>query len=477
MALFDALISDIASRFGLGANAAPLVRAVLNLVVEQPQGLSGFLDKLKSAGLGSEIASWLGNGNAAALPTQAIESALGSSLLSGFASKLGLSSSVVAPALAYVVPKLIGLLTPGGVVPTSLPAAVTSFLSATPAAKEQVPPLRIDVLHEQKKSGNGWLWPALLAAGILALGAWLLNQNGSEQKVATATPAPAPVTAPAPAPMAAPAPMTAPKPAPVVPAPMLPAQLSISNDNGVIHYSGAVHDEATRTSIIDSLKAVFGADKIVGDITVDAKRDVASWLSNLRAALGHFNISGLKASFSGEAVKLGGIADSEINQLIAYLKSLFGGSGWSFGMLGDRSADAASANAKVAAALSSLKSGFSANDLLSVLNLSVINFPTSGFELPASEIPLLQQAAALIKQLPAGTVVEIAGYTDNTGDSAANVTLSQNRADSIRKALVGAGVDGSALVSKGYGEANPVASNDTDDGRASNRRIEYHVAK
>jgi outer membrane protein OmpA-like peptidoglycan-associated protein len=258
---------------------------------------------------------------------------------------------------------------------------------------------------------------------------------------------------------------------------MLPAQLSISNDNGVIHYSGAVHDEATRTSIIDSLKAVFGADKIVGDITVDAKRDVASWLSNLRAALGHFNISGLKASFSGEAVKLGGIADSEINQLIAYLKSLFGGSGWSFGMLGDRSADAASANAKVAAALSSLKSGFSANDLLSVLNLSVINFPTSGFELPASEIPLLQQAAALIKQLPAGTVVEIAGYTDNTGDSAANVTLSQNRADSIRKALVGAGVDGSALVSKGYGEANPVASNDTDDGRASNRRIEYHVAK
>ena len=130
-----------------------------------------------------------------------------------------------------------------------------------------------------------------------------------------------------------------------------------------------------------------------------------------------------------------------------------------------------------AAALSSLKPGFSANDLLAVLNLSVINFPTAGFELPASEAALLQQAAALIKQLPPGSVVEIAGYTDNTGDPAFNVTLSQNRADAIRNALVGAGVDGSALVAKGYGEANPVASNDTEGGRASNRRIEYHVAQ
>ena len=116
------------------------------------------------------------------------------------------------------------------------------------------------------------------------------------------------------------------------------------------------------------------------------------------------------------------------------------------------------------------------DELLGVLNLSVINFPTSGFELPVSEAALLQQAAALIKQLPPGTVVEIAGYTDNTGDSAANVTLSQNRADAIRQALVVAGVDDSALVSRGYGEANPVARNDTEEGRASNRRIEYHLA-
>ncbi|MGO9390517.1 OmpA family protein [Rhodoblastus sp.] len=467
MALFDALINDIATRFGLGSNAAPLVREVLNLIVEQPRGLTGFLEKLKSVGLGSEIASWLGNPAAAALPTQLIEGALGSSLLGGLASKLGLSSSIVTPALAYVVPKLVGLLTPGGVIPATLPTAVSGFLSAAPVAAQPVPH-HAEASHETTKSGNPWLWPALLSAGILALAAFLMNQPAPEQKVVNV--APAPVATPAPAPMAAM------KPAPVVPAPTLPAQLSLSNDNGVIHYSGSVHDEATRSSILDQLKSAFGADKIVGEIAVDANRMAASWTTNLGPALDHFKHPGLKASFSGNSLNLGGIAQNDINEIMSYLKNLFGG-GWSFGLLGDKASEAAAANAKVAAALASLKSGFNPKELLDVLNMSVIVFPTSGFELPASEEPLMQQAAALLKQLPPGTVVEIAGYTDNTGDATANVTLSQNRADSIRKALVGAGVDGSTLVSKGYGEANPVASNDTEDGRSNNRRIEYHIAK
>ena len=64
MALFDGLINDIAARFGLGASAGPLVREILNMVTGSPGGIGGFLDKLKSAGLGSEIASWLGHADA-----------------------------------------------------------------------------------------------------------------------------------------------------------------------------------------------------------------------------------------------------------------------------------------------------------------------------------------------------------------------------------------------------------------------------
>jgi hypothetical protein len=53
MALFDALIDDIATRFGLGASAGPLVREILNFVTNSPGGVGGFLDKLNSSGLGS----------------------------------------------------------------------------------------------------------------------------------------------------------------------------------------------------------------------------------------------------------------------------------------------------------------------------------------------------------------------------------------------------------------------------------------
>ena len=82
-----------------------------------------------------------------------------------------------------------------------------------------------------------------------------------------------------------------------------------------------------------------------------------------------------------------------------------------------------------------------------------------------------------VKQLPTGSVLEIAGYTDSSGDADANVALSQKRADSVRDLLLKAGVPSDMLVAKGYGSANPVASNDDPDGRFHNRRIEYHVVK
>ncbi len=74
-------------------------------------------------------------------------------------------------------------------------------------------------------------------------------------------------------------------------------------------------------------------------------------------------------------------------------------------------------------------------------------------------------------------MIEIGGHTDNTGDAAANVALSQARADAVRNALLKAGVDPANLVAKGYGSAQPVASNDLLEGRFRNRRIEYRVVR
>jgi uncharacterized protein YidB (DUF937 family) len=463
MALFDALIGDIAGRFGLGASAGPLVREVLNMVIGSPGGLGGFLDKFKSAGLGSEVASWLGHADAAALPVKQLD-VLGSTALSGIASRLGLGTSAVSTAVAYALPKLIGALTPGGTVPTTLSSELASFLSppvqrvAGPTTHfvEQVAPRRIEVIHDEPHMSR-WLWPVLGALAVLGLGSYLIPSHNPTRV------APAVVQAPV---------------VPPASVPTLPPRLALSNDNGVIRYSGSVHDEETRTSIINSLKAVFGADKIQGDIGIDLNRGAAPWLINFRTALETLKVPGLQAVFDGNSVNLGGIiGDADRDRISSSLKSLFGG-GLVLGTLSDKVTDMVSgANAKVMAALTSLKTGFNANDLVGILDQSIVNFPSGGSEVPAVAAGLLTSAAAQIKQLPPGTVLEIAGYTDNTGDAAANLTLSQQRADAVRNMLVHAGVDSSMLVAKGYGNANPVASNDLLEGRFRNRRIEYHVLK
>ncbi len=71
--------------------------------------------------------------------------------------------------------------------------------------------------------------------------------------------------------------------------------------------------------------------------------------------------------------------------------------------------------------------------------------------------------------------VEIAGHTDSKGSDAYNLKLSNSRAASVKSYLISQGVSPSQLVSKGYGEAQPVATNDTDEGRAQNRRVEFRV--
>ena len=107
----------------------------------------------------------------------------------------------------------------------------------------------------------------------------------------------------------------------------------------------------------------------------------------------------------------------------------------------------------------------------------VINFASDSAEVPASTREFLQKAADDLKRLPTDHVVEIAGYTDNTGDEALNVALSQRRADAVREALIKFGAAPDTLVAKGYGSADPIASNDTPEGRKRNRRIEYHIVK
>ena len=142
--MFDLIIREAASRFGLGDKAGPLVQMLLAYLTNKDTGgLSGFIAKLTSSGLGNVAQSWLGGG-AGALPVSAaqIESLMGGQtcLLSNVTSKLGLGNSTAASALGFLLPMVVGKLTPGGTVPTSLSSDVMGFstggatLSAATAA-------------------------------------------------------------------------------------------------------------------------------------------------------------------------------------------------------------------------------------------------------------------------------------------------------------------------------------------------------
>ncbi len=84
---------------------------------------------------------------------------------------------------------------------------------------------------------------------------------------------------------------------------------------------------------------------------------------------------------------------------------------------------------------------------------------------------ILDQAAAMLKQ-SASTKVEIAGHTDNVGAGEANLTLSQQRAESVGAALAARGIAAERFTAKGYGASKPVADNRSEEGRAKNRRVE-----
>jgi OmpA-OmpF porin, OOP family len=569
MVTFDTLIDDLAGRFGLGVNARTLVKEVLTMISTSQGGLGGFLDRLKSGGLTSEVGSWLGRPDAAPVAAGQIERALGATALGGLASRLSLGQSAVSTALGYALPKIIGLLTPGGAVPAGVPPEVTAFLSQprVAAVTEPVAPKRIDVLPaaaESEPTIRRWLWPALAALAVVAVLSYFwstLNRIPPAQPVANApepatpppatvaqappppastaqaptppppaptpappaqTPAPAstdaqatppPPPAPAPAmkaeappaappepapstgaqataappapPPAAQAPATPPAPAVATAEPTAPAtaatptRFALSNDNGAVRASGVVRDQDAKTSITDALNAVFGADKVKSDIGVDKNATTAPWLGAFRAALDAIKGANVDAIFQGDKINVGGAAmgDAARDKVIAALKGVVG-AGVTIGALSDKTAAAvAVANNRATTELASLGSGFGVKDLLFALNDSVFSFASDSAEVPESMEPFLKTAAADLKQLKAGHVLEIAGYTDNTGDAALNLALSQKRAESVREALIKYGADPDMLVAKGYGVADPIANNDTAEGRLKNRRIEYHVVK
>ncbi|MDP2482826.1 MAG: OmpA family protein, partial [Candidatus Palauibacterales bacterium] len=104
-----------------------------------------------------------------------------------------------------------------------------------------------------------------------------------------------------------------------------------------------------------------------------------------------------------------------------------------------------------------------------------VRFIKGSNELSLDSRAILDEVAKSLLAYP-DVVIEIQGHTDAVGSEAYNMTLSERRATAVRNYLLG-NFDLSALqlTAKGYGESDPIASNETDEGRARNRRVQFVI--
>lgn len=104
-----------------------------------------------------------------------------------------------------------------------------------------------------------------------------------------------------------------------------------------------------------------------------------------------------------------------------------------------------------------------------------INFATNKATIKSDSFPLMNEIAGAFKAYPDIRQVEIQGHTDSRGSDSYNMGLSQRRADAVRAWLINAGIEADRMTAKGYGETTPLESNQTREGRAKNRRVQFII--
>ncbi|MBY0238218.1 MAG: OmpA family protein [Burkholderiaceae bacterium] len=228
--------------------------------------------------------------------------------------------------------------------------------------------------------------------------------------------------------------------------------------DGQVAVSGTVPDDATRSAIVQRLRALYGADAVTDRLVVAPVLAPPGWSAQVQRLLG----PGLQTVGKGE-LKVEGATVA---------------------VRGEVASDTARAQAgkDLAAAMTP---GFTLHTALrvapgqklldAVLAQRIIEFDSGRATLRPSGMAILDEMAAVILQLK-GARIEVSGHTDNVGQRAANVALSEARAQAVRAYLAQKGVAPESVAVSGLGPDRPVADNATADGRARNRRIEFKVA-
>lgn len=231
-------------------------------------------------------------------------------------------------------------------------------------------------------------------------------------------------------------------------------------DPGQVLITGTVPDEATKASVLSRLREVYGNDKVVDQIAIGAVVLPANWNAYVQKLISPNLklISHGQLKIDGSAVSVRGEVNNEAQrQKIA--------------------SDIATSLNPTYTVNNGLRVSASEQGVLDhTLGNRIVEFESGKTTLTAKGKLLLDEMALALQKLK-DKKVEIIGHTDGVGLRASNLALSKARADEVKIYLASKGISAEVLSTSGQGPDQPVASNDSADGRAHNRRIEFRIAQ
>ena len=258
--------------------------------------------------------------------------------------------------------------------------------------------------------------------------------------------------------------------------PLTPPSLTLKMDGKAILLEGSLPSVEDVDRIVALANAQFGEENVSSRLQVSTGISQVAWHDGLATIMQSFqNISDTEFSITGSGIILKGSTGSEADKS-------------SIGALIQSALKTAIDNqlqVKIVAEPKPVRTAVQVeaiNRCQEELNQTIegkkIEFVTNSSEINETSYPLLGSVIAIIKKCEADigdTIIEISGHTDNTGNEQYNQKLSTERAEKVSFYLSKHGVFEFRLKAIGYGESRPIASNDTEEGRAQNRRIQFEL--
>lgn len=248
------------------------------------------------------------------------------------------------------------------------------------------------------------------------------------------------------------------------------APLSITRNGNSFTLSGDFPDDSAKAALLRALNGALPPGvNIVDQIRINPNIDALDFAKAGPFFKDSASIPDFSLTVSGDTITFAGTAASQDQNNAVHLEAV---RIWSNLNVVDKLVIKGQAPPPAAPAAAQC------NDLqvaITAVTGGPIVFANDGFSLTPADEPVLTQVSDKIKACPTAHVT-LNGYADNSGVDAINIPLSTQRAQKVADFLVAHGVAAPQLVVRGLGSANPIAPNDTAEGRAKNRRVEIVVS-